>query len=461
MAHLNNADFMIYVRLLTRTIAALKGFEMKHIFRYILLVLVAGAFNVSSVFGASITIESTGGGGFVIQGSALNSVAGVEMTLGYDSSKLSAPKVTWGALVSGAISIANTTIPGSIRIAIINTTPFASSSGAIATIAFAGQSASCGITSVSAKLIDEKAALVPVTAAIAAEAACSAPVDPVLITTPGVPFTQETRDSVSGNVTTTAAPASTASTATVKPAATTATTLQAPVSPGSIAISTDSAPRKEDKPAEPKQVSAPPESAEGTEVVNQQVQQQEANKTVRATEPVSIKQTVYEGVLDRFRLFQGAKTPDNLVGLFSKRVAATIRQEPAVIVSDGSSKVRVVVGLSADKDASTNFALTGANLVSLENEGDSGKWVLDILPQANTLKAVVTVLNSRMIVDFPLTVVPPAGIVTGSKTDFEDFLKDSGAKVPKFDLNGDGRHDYLDDYIYTAHYLMKSAVVAR
>jgi hypothetical protein len=65
------------------------------------------------------------------------------------------------------------------------------------------------------------------------------------------------------------------------------------------------------------------------------------------------------------------------------------------------------------------------------------------------------------MIDFPLTVVPPAGAVTGNKADFAAFLKDSGVQAPKFDLNGDGRHDYLDDYVYTAHYLIRSSAAAK
>jgi hypothetical protein len=195
--------------------------------------------------------------------------------------------------------------------------------------------------------------------------------------------------------------------------------------------------------------------------VTQQLKPSSPEKTADETEASGVRQTIYGGVLDRFRTYQGERTPDILIALFTKVVSTSIHQDPPAVVSDGTSSVRVTVDLSAIKCSSANFALTGAKLVSLKNEDESGKWVLDVLPQTNTLKAALTMVCSKSIIDFPLTIVPPAGTVTGIKSDFDAFLKDSGAKIPKYDLNGDGRHDYLDDYIYTAHYLINTDSASR
>jgi hypothetical protein len=62
-----------------------------------------------------------------------------------------------------------------------------------------------------------------------------------------------------------------------------------------------------------------------------------------------------------------------------------------------------------------------------------------------------------------LTVVPPlpANLKIGNggkltEADFNQFLKERGTdKAPRFDLNGDGKRDYVDDYIFTANYLVK------
>jgi hypothetical protein len=180
-------------------------------------------------------------------------------------------------------------------------------------------------------------------------------------------------------------------------------------------------------------------------------------------EPVDTKQTqsIHGSVLERFRTHQGEKTPETLIALFTKEISPSIRQEPAIVISDGKEVVRVTVDVSTVKGASTSFALTGAKMVSLKREDDLSVWVLETLPQADALKAAVTLMNSSSIIEFPLTIVPPAGVVTSNRADFEVFLKDSGSKAPKYDLNGDGRHDYQDDYIYTAHYLIKTGAAEK
>jgi hypothetical protein len=46
-----------------------------------------------------------------------------------------------------------------------------------------------------------------------------------------------------------------------------------------------------------------------------------------------------------------------------------------------------------------------------------------------------------------------------SEAETSAFLKDQGAEKPMFDLNRDGKHDYIDDYIYTGHYLLNNKQV--
>jgi hypothetical protein len=229
--------------------------------------------------------------------------------------------------------------------------------------------------------------------------------------------------------------------------------------PGTVTVPAEAQPRKEEKTVESKVISSP-DPAETAEVVSQQSKQPVPEKIAETSEPVSVKQTVYSGILDRFQAYQGGKTPANLIELFTEAVSTSIRQNPPVAISDGKKTLRVIVDHSAITGSSTNFALSGAKLVSLKNDVDSGVWVLEILPNANALKATVTIVNSNSITAFPLTVVPPIGVSSASRADFEAFIKDSGARVPKYDLNGDGSHDYQDDYIYTAHYLIASSPAA-
>lgn len=83
----------------------------------------------------SLTIVPGGDGTYYLQANNLSGVAGMDLTINYDTSILTSPVVTQGALVSGTIMAANTSIPGAIRIAVVGATPF-SGSGTIAILAF-------------------------------------------------------------------------------------------------------------------------------------------------------------------------------------------------------------------------------------------------------------------------------------------------------------------------------------
>ena len=83
----------------------------------------------------SLAIVPEGNGVFVVQAGNLSNVAGMNLTVGYDTTLYSSPVVTQGTFVSGATFAANTATPGAIKIALVNTTPF-SGSGAIAIITF-------------------------------------------------------------------------------------------------------------------------------------------------------------------------------------------------------------------------------------------------------------------------------------------------------------------------------------
>jgi hypothetical protein len=229
--------------------------------------------------------------------------------------------------------------------------------------------------------------------------------------------------------------------------------------PGTVAFPAETQPGKAEKTVESK-VTGSPEPAETAEAVSQQSKPPMPEKAVETAEPVSVRQTVYSGILERFQAYQGEKTPANMIDLFTKAVSTSIHQNPSVAISDGTTTVRVVVDHSAVTGTSTNFALSGAKLVSLKNDVDSGVWVLEILPSANALQATVTIVNSNSITTFPLTVVPPIGTASVSRADFDAFIKDGGSRVPKYDLNGDGSHNYQDDYIYTAHYLIAQSTAA-
>jgi hypothetical protein len=115
--------------------------------------------------------------------------------------------------------------------------------------------------------------------------------------------------------------------------------------------------------------------------------------------------------------------------------------------------VKILANLPDLGKKSPTFALNGAKLVSLKNNDTKAEWVIEALPQTNAIKGRLTIFIGTNIIEFPLTIAPPVKGVSQTETDFIAFLSDSGSVNPKHDLNGDSKHDYLDDFIYTANYL--------
>ena len=126
-----------------------------------------------------------------------------------------------------------------------------------------------------------------------------------------------------------------------------------------------------------------------------------------------------------------------------------------MVLCDGSTHVRITVSLPSPDGHSPNFVLDGVRLISLTKGDQPGSWAIEVLPQANALKASLTILNGSEVIEFPLTVAPPLKAVAFSEADFAAFLKNSGKTA---DLNNDGVRDYIDDYIYTANYLAHNKV---
>ena len=103
--------------------------------------------------GASLSIVPAGNGNYVLQGDKLVGVAGMQITVSYDSSAMSSPSVSQDDLFSGAMFAANANIPGTIRVALVGTTPF-SGSGQIATVSFASDAGTGSISLGLVNMID-------------------------------------------------------------------------------------------------------------------------------------------------------------------------------------------------------------------------------------------------------------------------------------------------------------------
>jgi hypothetical protein len=178
-------------------------------------------------------------------------------------------------------------------------------------------------------------------------------------------------------------------------------------------------------------------------------------------EPAIVKEEVatpkkYQAVLELFRSFDSQPSIEAFTALFAKR-ESDYSQEPGIAIADGKSTVRIVLS-NLSGETAPNFAFTSARAVSVTKKGDA--WVIAAEPGSGTLTAGITVLSEDRLTEFPLTTSPyvdvdldRSGVIT--EADFMLYLKERGKTTGlKFDLNRDGRRDYIDDFIFTANYLV-------
>ena len=410
-----------------------------HIFTVVLSVLALGLC-CTAARAISITVSPSGSGTFSIHGEAMNGVSGMQLTLGYDSAALSAPSVVQGSLVSGALLTSNTTTPGTIKIAIVRPSPFYGN-GQIAAISFAGYNGSNGISSINARLIDANGANLPVFASITAGTST-----PITAVAPPAPAPQAT-----------AAPASQPAAGVTTGTTFTSSTSGATLLPGTVTMPGETR-INEPKPPEPP-VSPPPEAVARADEAPSRPREEPEGKPVPPEKVAEPKQISYASVLDRFKAYDGERTPATMLALFEKPVAKELRQEPTIAISDGATSIRLHAALPKSAGSSPSFNLSGVELVSLQQDDESGALVLELLPKKNSMRASVVIVTGHVVISYPLTVVPPA--ITPAGADFAAFMRDSGAKKPKFDLDGDGIHDYRDDYIATGLYLTRKPAVIK
>ena len=164
-----------------------------------------------------------------------------------------------------------------------------------------------------------------------------------------------------------------------------------------------------------------------------------------------------ESILERFRLFTGERTPKNLLALFEP--APSCKQEPPVLLADGKGTVKVTIS-QVPAGKTPTFSFKGARYVSCKKLAED-EWLVEARPDKGAVSATITLAADGKTREIPLVVSPKASVdllVAGSsaEADFLLFLNDRGTpSAPKYDLNGDAKRDYLDEYIFTANYLVE------
>ena len=381
------------------------------------------------------TLVQTGNGKFVVQGTGLDKVGGMDFVINYDATTMANPRVTQGNLNSGMLMVTTTSQPGTMRIALVDTFPNGrSGSGSLAEITFDTLNNSPGkVNNFNPVLLDVNGASISLvdSGTIIAQTNDGQ-------TTGG----QGTGGQGTGGQTTGG---------------------QAPISGlanviGGTPVTPSSSGQDTEKPGGESPVSQQAETPKSTASPGAVQAPGDSQPVVVASLPPSgTKFTMHKSVLERFREFQGEKTPKALMALFSAGSMPGIRQEPAIALSDGKTIVKVHINLPEAGNRTPNFELTGAKLTSLKIEG--GEWVLAALPDTGVYRASVSVMYGDSLMEIPLTVAPRVAIAgagngTVDEGMFRRFLTNkSGGKSPLLDLNGDGVRNYIDDYIFTANYL--------
>jgi hypothetical protein len=389
----------------------------------------------SLALGASVTVIPSSSGNYSVQGDTMNGVAGIQLDIAYDAASLASPTVSKSALVGNAMFAVNTSIPGLIKLAIVSTSPF-TGSGSIATISFASQSGTGGVTSVKSTMIDNSGAAVASQASIAES---SISTSSGLSSTAGLPFTQPNSTAVN-----TATSTSMAAT----PPSSLPTYLGTVIMPPGFQEDKGDSKNTVDTPRAPEQPSEPM-------VANTVQSTVEENSVPALKKTAVVKKTSYKGILETFHTYEGEKTPALLIALFKKELAPNIRQQPVTALSDGKTIVQIIAVIEGTGEKSLNFALDNAKLISLNRGATTSTWIIELLPQAGVIQANLTILTDSESIEYPLTLSPPVDNISTSEADFALFLRDSGAADPKRDLNLDAKHDYVDDFVYSVNYLAR------
>jgi len=162
---------------------------------------------------------------------------------------------------------------------------------------------------------------------------------------------------------------------------------------------------------------------------------------------------------ERFKSYSGVRNLASLGDLFANPHSAGIIQLPKIAVTDGVSSIEIELKLKTDAAFAPNFAGKAAKLVSISHPV-SDKWIVTVLPDKGAWKSSLFILNGTIVVEVPLVVTPP--LPSGTVPDEKVFFKDRDGSLGAItrDLNGDGRLDYLDDYIFIANYLVRKPFVS-
>jgi len=161
-------------------------------------------------------------------------------------------------------------------------------------------------------------------------------------------------------------------------------------------------------------------------------------------------------VLQRFQEYRGERNLAAFLALFEKPFRDPVAQDPPLVLSDGRTQMRITVKLP-EKGATPNVALQDAKLIEMRREGE-GQWVITALPDQGTWNASLILQAGDQFQAYPLLVAPPVKV--RGDLDQVSFLPElerfSAARESARNGASDPQAQSLDEYIFTANYLVES-----
>lgn len=125
-----------------------------------------------------------------------------------------------------------------------------------------------------------------------------------------------------------------------------------------------------------------------------------------------------ESAMDRFRAAAGEAHENP--GVIADRVLhcenCGYGQNPRILLSDGSSAARVIIKLKNEARESPDFVISGGKC-TLFQQGDSGEWIMEIIPEKGALNTSVTAITSREMIEYPLAVAPPLAVFDAARAE--------------------------------------------
>lgn len=422
------------------------------------LVAVSG-YAEAAIINISAKASPTGAAAYSITATDLPESAGIELSITYDDATLEAPQVKSGDLAAGAIMDANVSASRAVRIVFI-TAGVIKGSGELASVTFTRKgNAPVPQPKLSSSVYAATGTQLAVQSTAGSDSSAAGG-SAAITTVAGPTDTTEVTGNSSGNMPTSFVYQS--SQTGTQTGSTVVSNLTLPA-PGDQGAQLREDGRKDGNREDPANQNVPAASGAADRGNATALVENASVLAVTETKSASTRSLLKsnQSVLDRFRTYKDIRTVKQLSTLFdvSTLHSAGIVQTPAIIVTDGKSLVTVSIDLANLADT-PSFSLKGANQKSIRRISDKG-WELDALPQKGKSDVRLSIILKGERIEIPLVAVPPlnhtgTALSALSITALDALLaKPLKNNIPVYDLNSDGKQDYLDDYILVAYWLLK------